>query len=357
MALAEAGNTSSCQFEFVHEPFDAVCMSQGATLETPHAILMSAVLPTWARLPHCDPTGPPPIRSRAWPWGFPWLKHQDQLKADQDNAKVHAMLELLRRVLAKQPGTPLIIVAPEDLGRVRRSFPASLWQLRGLREAAREYHCYRAAFHQCQFGHESFSRPTGVLSSFRLPSRTVKLGWPRFDAARSFAYAGPLGPTCRCNKLHQSMLKAGGAYKSQPGSLSQGSLAWLAANLIQQALIESGADSSPLRKGLYYWLEPPFWAPEQPEADSDATVEEELLWPPAENSDDSEGQVEFLRACERARRPWQSSPRPPKEEEEEEKEEDEKDDHEEVEEGSSDHNVNKVIRSWSFVSSSFQASR
>ncbi len=75
-------------------------MSQSATVETPHAILVSAVLPTWSRLPHCDPTGPSPIRSRAWPWSFRWLKYQDQSKADQDNAKVHAMLGLLRRTLS-----------------------------------------------------------------------------------------------------------------------------------------------------------------------------------------------------------------------------------------------------------------
>ncbi len=276
-------------------------MSQAIPGQGLHAVLVSAVLPTWSRLPHCDPTGPPPVRSRAWPWGFPWLDIELRAKADKDNVNVHALLNLLNRSLANEPQTPIILAAPEDLGRVRRSFPASLWQLRGLRDAARAHHCYRSAFHQCQFGHENFSRPTGVLSSFRLPSRTAKLGWPRHNHSLDNVYAGPLARSCRCGRRHHSMLKAGGEYKTPHRSLSQGSLVWMAANIMQECLLRQGADSSPLRMGLYYRLEPTHWIPEQSDADTDATVDEDLIWPPMDNSDDSEGQREFQRACQRAR--------------------------------------------------------
>ncbi len=302
-ALAEAGDNVSCDFEFNHGDFDEAHMLQAIPGQGFHAVLVSAVLPTWSRLPHCDPTGPPPVRSRAWPWGFPWLDLEQRTRAERDNVNVHALLNFVKRSLANAPQTPFVLVAPEDLGRVRRSFPASLWQLRGLRDAARAHHCYRSAFHQCQFGPEHFSRPTGALSSFRLPSRTAKLGWPQHNYSIDNVYAGPLGKSCRCGRRHHSMLKAGGEYKAPQRSLSHGSVVWMAVNIVQECLLRQGVDSSPLREGLYYRLEPTDWIPEQPDADTDATVEEDLLWPPMDNSDDSGGQREFHRACQRARAP------------------------------------------------------
>ncbi len=291
---------NSLQCKFVHNDFEAEPLDQAARAGSFDAILLAARLPTWSRLQHCDPTGPRPLRSRAWQWGFPWLEGEGKAAAELDNARVHAMLGLVDNFLGST-GAPrqIVLTAPEDLGRVRRAFPASIWQLRQLKDVAKRRQCLRAAFHQCQFGDETFSRPTGVLSNFRLPSRTCKLGWPRHFAAQEFKYGGPLGPHCKCHKVHQSMLKDGGAYRSPERTLSEGTLRWLAASVLSEIIQDKGVGSSRLRDGAFYTLAPPNWVPEQTDADSDGTLLSEDIGPVSGESDDSADEQQFRRACMR----------------------------------------------------------
>ncbi len=248
---------NSLQCMFVHHDFDEEPLDQAARANELDAIIIAARLPSWSRLQHCDPTGPRPLRPRAWQWGFPWLEGEGKAAAELDNASVHAMIGLVDNFLGSAGAPrPIVLTAPEDLGRVRRAFPASIWQLRQLKALAKGRQCFRAAFHQCQFGDEPFSRPTGFLSNFRLPSRTCKLGWPTHSAAHEFKYSGPLGPSCKCNGSHQSMLKDGGPYRSPERSLSEGTLRWLAASVLSEIMEDKGVGSSRLREGgpFIRWL-------------------------------------------------------------------------------------------------------
>ncbi len=293
------GNSLRCKF--VHNDFEAEPLGHAARADELDAIIIAARLPTWSRLQHCDPTGPRALRSRAWQWGFPWLEGEGKAAAELDNVRVHAMMGLVDNFLGSMGAPrPMVLTAPEDLGRVRRAFPASIWQLRRLKAMAKDRHCFRAAFHQCQFGFETFSRPTGVLSNFRLPSRTCKLGWPKHLAAHEFKYSGPLGPTCKCNRIHRSMLKDGGPYRSPERSLSEGTLRWLAATVLSEIIQDKGVGSSRLREGAFYTLAPPNWVPEQTDADSDATLLSEDHGPGLGESDDSADEQQFRRACMRA---------------------------------------------------------
>ena len=107
-------------------------------------VLVTPPCSTWSRVRGANCRGPPAIRSKDYPWGFPWLSSRHQKDAELGNILIVFMLEVLE-TLGDHPvaasGRAIIIFGehPEDLGVIRREEdgmimePASIWQLHRMR--------------------------------------------------------------------------------------------------------------------------------------------------------------------------------------------------------------------------------
>ena len=71
--------------------------------------LCSPPCESWTRLKFANGRGPGPVRSRAWPHGFPWNKPPQQAEADAGSAHVGVSIDLLKRQRAAGAG-PLICI-------------------------------------------------------------------------------------------------------------------------------------------------------------------------------------------------------------------------------------------------------
>ena len=116
---------------------------------TYHVVLITPPCSTWSRVRGANCRGPPMIRSRAYPWGFPWLSKRHLKDAELGNVLIRFMVEVLQ-VLEQHPRSTegaLVLVfgeRPEDLGTIwreedgMRMEPASIWQLAELRALVTE---------------------------------------------------------------------------------------------------------------------------------------------------------------------------------------------------------------------------
>ena len=70
---------------------------------------------------HWSPNGPPPIRSAAYPLGFPWLDPAQRKQADNHNSLISWTWEVLEEVARLQATKTItaFLEHPEDLGRIR----------------------------------------------------------------------------------------------------------------------------------------------------------------------------------------------------------------------------------------------
>jgi hypothetical protein len=98
-------------------------------------IIMSPPCSTWSRAVWANRLGPKPVRSREFPFGFPWLKGDLKEKAELGTLLVMRCIETLEIAPAK---TVCLWEHPEDLGRSRNGTPASVWQLEALRAVAKK---------------------------------------------------------------------------------------------------------------------------------------------------------------------------------------------------------------------------
>ena len=92
---------------------------------------------TWSRVRWANKMGPPPVRSRQWVWGFPWL--EGRWKKDCDNGNCFIRKTLEASALAHSVGCKFFIEHPEDLGTTAAGFPASIWILPELLELAHNW--------------------------------------------------------------------------------------------------------------------------------------------------------------------------------------------------------------------------
>ncbi len=285
---------ATCDFEFMHVSFTMSSMTKLLEQNVGGILLLAPKLATWSRLLQADPTGPRPFRTRVFPWGAPWAEGAARRRIEEENDLVRIAIRLVEQFANRQDGSALFMTAAEDLGKSALGCPASLWQLRGFRQIARERGLRRMAFHQCHLGESAWPRPTGVLASHALPPQTSRLGWPTVNRARDSRYSGPLGPSCRCGRVHETMLKQGGEYKSPVRSLSEPSLQMLASAAVNAAIYEAAsgisAAESLLKEGVdvYEALRKHDWIPES-EAPGDQTEDEDALLPPVASGTEDDG--------------------------------------------------------------------
>ena len=173
-------------------------------------IIMSPPCSTWSRAVWANRLGPKPVRSREFPFGFPWLKSDLKEKADLGTTLVLRCVETLE-VAPHQ--TICLWEHPEDLGRARNGTPASVWQLEALRTAAKKRGMDTIAFHQCEYGAD-YPKPTRFLSDAKGLLQLGFGGWPVFN--KDLYYLGPLPRSC--GHSHQPLIgtENGGGFKTGP---------------------------------------------------------------------------------------------------------------------------------------------
>ena len=142
---------------------------------------------THSRVLYANERGPRPGRNRAYPYGFPWLKSPLKEKIDQANEFVSFSIDLLKAAAAA--GKLGLSEHPEDLGTVHESCPASIWQLKEMRDLE-EVGYTSWAVHQSDFG-APYAKPTRFVDNANAdPHRHIHPGWPVLDA--NDKYLGPL---------------------------------------------------------------------------------------------------------------------------------------------------------------------
>ena len=168
-----------------------------------NVVLITPPCSTFTRARCANKRGPPPLRSKQHPRGFPWLKSELMKQAELGNQLSDFMVDCyLAAHEAKQLMARLVLLFsehPEDLGRVYREEdglpmdPASIWQRENLRKLLElDLGLFTLGFNQCCFG-TPYKKPTRILSNIPGVKRWGHLGWPQFDADNHY-----LGPIVQC---------------------------------------------------------------------------------------------------------------------------------------------------------------
>lgn len=173
-----------------------------------HMLLVTPPCSTWSRVRGANARGPPMIRSREYPWGFPWLSRRHQRDQQLGNGLVTLMIEAVQAAQesgSRGHGTTYVFVEhPEDLGTIWREedgkelHPASIWQLPAVRALVEQDPTGRlrtVAFCQCCFG-AAYRKPTRLLTDLPAIHQWGPRSWPSFHFDGS--YEGPLQQTCTC---------------------------------------------------------------------------------------------------------------------------------------------------------------
>ena len=257
LSLAQAGfeqlgcstHWRMLHFEFNLEGLDNLRKELGGI----DAMLMFPRMPTWSRLLALNRSGPRPLRSRDFPWGFPGLPEKSAARVDHENTLLRMALDVSRDFLSGPAldaddarKRSFAFLQLEDLGPLPSFLPVSLWQLQELQQLAADFRLHRQAFHQCRHGRSHFARPTGILTNVVLPTGTARNGWPRFnhDSNGLKSYIAPLTRQCGCGKRHTSMRRRHGIFRSPSRSIETGTARLLSAAIaMAEATSQAGRDS------------------------------------------------------------------------------------------------------------------
>jgi hypothetical protein len=146
------------------------------------------------------PGGPPPLRSKEWPWGFPWLAQKHLADCELGNTFLRKTYEACR--IAHAADCAYLVEHPEDLGCTRSGdHPASIWAMQDTFDLQKDTSAATAGLFQCAFGAET-SKPTRLLSTLGMKHHALSHGWPTFGPHG--AYRGPL--PLHCGHMHTPLL-------------------------------------------------------------------------------------------------------------------------------------------------------
>jgi len=161
---------------------------------------------THSRARHSNRKGPPPVRSKAFPLGFPWLYGAHLNSVTKANLLIDQMHEACEAAFSV--GAAYFTEHPEDLGKIagKVDVPASIFAEQRMFDMVNRTGGKTGVFHQCPMGASS-PKPTRVATLLDIdnPEDGVKvfMGWPRFNA--SGFYQGPLPRWCG-HEFHEELI-------------------------------------------------------------------------------------------------------------------------------------------------------
>ena len=180
------------------------------------AVFLSPPCNTFSRARHLwkRSPGPRPIRSKHYPYGFPWVSAANKQTLGEHNFFIFQCKRMA--TTAFKAGKIYLWEHPEDLGRVKDTddAPGSIWQWDELRTLQLESDATTWAIYQCHFGADT-PKPTRFLGN--IDKEMPHSGWPTFDA-EGF-YSGPLGAGCG-HRFHVRKLigKTKGVWNTSPSA-------------------------------------------------------------------------------------------------------------------------------------------
>lgn len=176
------------------------------------AVVITPPCSTYSRVRMANMKGPPPLRSRSFPYGFPWLSNHHKKQASLGTCLVDFTLDVflaISEVKVERSGYAILAFSehPEDLGAVCREEdglwmePASMWQRpewsRVLEEAEG---MFTVVYNQCCWG-AAYRKPTRSVTNLQELRTWGPNEWPSFDDHRMY-----LGPEIQCSCRPQRSL-------------------------------------------------------------------------------------------------------------------------------------------------------
>ena len=164
------------------------------------AVVCTPPCSTYSRVRMANMRGPPPLRSREFPFGFPWLSNKHKKEAELGTMLVDYTLEVAEMVATVKVSKKGLVIRffsehPEHLGAVIREedkwrlVPASMWQRQEWSEILQQMQGFTVVFNQCCWG-ASYRKPTRVASNASKIAGWGSNQWPSFD--EDWHYVGPL---------------------------------------------------------------------------------------------------------------------------------------------------------------------
>ena len=156
-------------------------------------IFISPPYDTFSRARHKQP-GPRPLRSDAWPRGFPWLGNSALRKVQVANRFIDQCLKAT--IFAAEAGSFFMWEAPEHFGRTADgNVPSSIWAWAEMIDCIPRLKAETFVHYMCEFGAD-VAKPTRYLTNlpFFKHSPRPHATLPSFDA--DMRYKGPLPKTC-----------------------------------------------------------------------------------------------------------------------------------------------------------------
>ena len=150
---------------------------------------------SFSRVLSSNYAGPQPVRSRAFPYGFPWLFGKDKARCVTGNVLAYRSLEAFRAGHKSVANTPYLLEHPEDLGTTRNGDePASLFQWEDTVNLIKDTAAIQGALYQCRHPGAMSAKPTRLVGTFRKLRKLLALGPPTFN--KHGKYTGPLPKSC-----------------------------------------------------------------------------------------------------------------------------------------------------------------
>ena len=179
--------------------------------------------------------GPRPVRTKAWPRGFPWLSNANKQKVAEANFFVDKCIEACER--AANSNGFFILEHPEDLGVVDDEHPGSIWQWQEVLELIPKCNACCFAIHQCRFGAIT-PKPTRLLTNLQVTDPRCHKSLPKFD--RLGFYKGPLPRKCGHRHSHTLIGKTGTRWNTSPSAAYPPQMCQFLADLILHAAASFG---------------------------------------------------------------------------------------------------------------------
>ena len=191
------------------------------------AVICTPPCSTYTRVRMANMRGPPPLRSRDFPYGFPWLSNRHKQEAELGTLLVDYTLEVAEMVGKAHVSRKGLLIRffsehPEDLGAVIREedqwrlVPASMWQRPQWTVIQQQPGMFTTVFNQCCWG-APYRKPTRVVSNISDVARWGSNQWPSFDDR--WNYLGPL-QVCDC-QISQALVKKSNAQSFATSGTSQ----------------------------------------------------------------------------------------------------------------------------------------
>eukprot|EP00435_Cladocopium_sp_Y103_P025733 s2122_g6.t1 len=196
-----------------------------------------------ARFQYKQHPGPKPLRTKAWPKGFPWLSNANKLKVQEANSFVERCIEAC--ICAANSDGFFILEHPEDLGVIEGEHPGSIWQWPEVLDLIPQFSAVCFAIHQCHFGALT-PKPTRLLTNMQVEDGRCHFSMPKFD--KLGFYKGPLPRKCGHQHTHSLIGKTGHRWNTSPAAAYPPAMCKFIAQLILSSI--GGGPDQLSKKGV-----------------------------------------------------------------------------------------------------------